>query len=101
MSVSHETLAEREACARLVEEWNGKTRVGDTFFIAEAIRARTQGGKRSSHTAARAEALNDAAALVDRIAENYGDKAPHLGREVAKLIAAEIRKLNQSKDHVL
>lgn len=32
--------AEREACAKLAEEWNGDTADGNTFFIAEAIRER-------------------------------------------------------------
>lgn len=32
---------EREACAKLVEEWNGSTRDGDTFHIAAAIRGQS------------------------------------------------------------
>ena len=28
-----------EECAQLVEQWNGKTREGDTFHIAAALRA--------------------------------------------------------------
>lgn len=32
--------AEREACAKLVEGWNGETADGNTFSIAEAIRTR-------------------------------------------------------------